>query len=107
MTTLSLGAEATVVSLSVRRDRALRLQHHQEFHGLVLEESQRAARLDVEPYQGFGIRAAQVEAPIRELEGHAVGTIEDHGLRRIAGLEGRDRRLGIGGPKIELAADRK
>src|SRR5216683_2188219 len=104
MTTLSLGAEATVVSLSVRRDRALRLQHRQEFRGLVLEESQRAARLDVEPYQKFDIRAAQVEAPIRELEGHAVDTIEDHDLQHITGLEDRDRRLNIGNPKIELTA---
>src|SRR6267154_6499248 len=107
MTTLSLGAAAIGVALSVRRDRALRLEHRQELGSLVLQESHGAARLDVEPYQGFGIRAAQIEAPVRELEGHAVGPIEDDGPRRVACFEGRDGRLGIRDPEIELAADRK
>src|SRR5579863_1304808 len=107
MTTLSLGVAANDLCSMVRRDRALRLQYGEQFVGLVAEELHRSARLDVEPYQGFGIRAPQIEAPIRELEGHAVGSIEDDGARRIACLEGRDGRLGVGDPKIELAADRK
>src|SRR5258706_15495627 len=107
MTTLSLGVAANDLCSVIRGDRALRLQYRQQLVGLVAQELHRAAYLDVEPYQRFGIRAAQIEAPIRELEGHTVGPIEDDGLRRIACFEGRDGRLGIGNPKIELAADRK
>src|SRR5260370_29416732 len=107
MTTLSLGVAANDLRSVIRSHRALRLQQPQQLVSLVAQEIHRAARLDVEPYQGFGIRAAQIEAPICELEGHAVGSIEDDGPRRIARFEGRDGRLGIGEPKIELAADRK
>src|SRR6266478_6769080 len=107
MTTLNLGAADNDLRSVIRGDRALRLQHRQQLIGLVAQEIHRAARLDIEPYQGFGIRAPQVEAPLRELEGYAVGPVEDDGLRRIARFEGRDGRLGIGDPEIELAADRK
>src|SRR5882724_1127710 len=107
MTTLSLGEAANDLCSVIRRDRALRLQHCQQLVGLVAQELHRPARLDIEPYQGLGIRAAQIEAPIRELEGDPVGTIQDDGLLGIACFEGRDGRRGIGDPKIELAADRK
>src|SRR5579859_3039383 len=107
MTTLSLGAAVNGLCSVIRRDRALRLQHRPQLVGLVAQEIHRAAGLDVEPYQGFGIRAAQIEPPIRELERHSVGAVENDGPRRIACFEGRDGRLGVGYPEIELAADRK
>src|ERR1700693_3753870 len=106
MTTLSLGGATMDTRLLIRRDRAWRLQQRQHLLGLRLKEIHRAADLDIEPYQGLGVRAAQIEAPVRELERHAVGSIQNEGLRRIACLEGRDGRLRLRDPKIELTADR-
>src|ERR1700733_6019027 len=108
MTTLSFGVAAILMPpLSVRRDRALRLQRRQQFLGSGAHQIHRAARLDVEPYQGLGVRAAQVEAPILEFERHPVGTVDDDGLRRVARFEGGDGRLGVGNPVVEFAADGK
>src|ERR1700734_4083999 len=104
MTTLSFGTAVTSTSV-IRRDCALRFQHRQQLLGLRLHQTLRAARLDVEPYQGFGVRAAQIEAPILKFEGYPVGAIQNDGLRCIACLEGSDGRLGVGDPVVELAAD--
>src|SRR6185437_13452405 len=108
MTTLSAGAAtpaAGALPMSVIRGHgALPLEHAQQLLGLGLQEAHRAARLDIETNQGLCVGAAQIEAPVGEFEGHPVGAVEHDGLRRIARLDGRDGRLGVGHAVVELAA---
>src|SRR5882724_6860707 len=104
MTTLSLGWRTGSV---VRGNRALGFEQPEQLFGLGPHERNRTASLDIQAYQRFGIRGAQVEAPFRKLERHAVGAIEGDGLRRVALLERGDGRLGVGDAVVQLAADRK
>src|ERR1700729_2080999 len=86
MTTLSLGVSCMPYTLTVRRHGALRLEQGQQFAGFRSQEIGRAARLDIEPDQGLGVGAAQIEAPLRKLERYAVGAVDGLCQRRVAGL---------------------
>ena len=87
MTTLSLGVAAKDVCSVIRRDRALGFQQPEQLRGFRLHELHRTACLDIEAYQRFGIRGAQIETPFRKLERDPVRAIEGDGLRRIALLK--------------------
>src|SRR5690242_17341259 len=56
------------------------VQKLQDLLRLVLHQGDASARLDVETHQRLGVRASEVEAPLRKLHGQAVREI--HSLRR-------------------------
>src|SRR5690606_34949086 len=62
---------------------------------------------DVEPEQRLGIRGAQVETPVVELDADAVDVLDPLRTRRVLLLDAPHRRRGVFDAPVDLAARRK
>src|SRR5690606_35830791 len=80
------------------REQLVRLRAHQR---------RVAAALDVEPEQRLGIRGAQVETPVVELDADAVDVLDPLRTRRVLLLDAPHRRRGVFDAPVDLAARRK
>src|SRR6185437_8160255 len=85
---------------------ASRVDEPQQLIRLLPHEWLTAARLHIEPHQGLGVGAAQVESPLGEFHRQSVGEVDGEGAALVLLPHAREDR-GRGGAElpVDLAAD--
>src|SRR5690242_14881682 len=77
----------------IARSSGLAAEQREELLGAPAHQLLVAPALDVQAQQRLRVRAAQIEAPVREVDAEAVGAVDRERARRVACLRLRDRGL--------------